>query len=213
MWLRIFGKSPAGKSLFKSFNYQDITQQMMRSQNELKSYGDSPEESSPHSSIQDITNRIASTLSDSPPHRPRLFAPKPPLDDNCALELHRSKSYIVNLIDRALSKELGTVPNERRKEFDNMNPKKAINVMNRHTGLCDKEFCFEITSALTDSIISNATAPDSPPSSSKTKVCCCGEEPSYIKQLKQLRWGHLKHIQREVRRLEDLESRLSFSYN
>lgn len=31
------------------------------------------------------------------------------------------------------------------------------------------------------------------------------EEPTYIKQLKQLRWGHLKHIQREVRRLEDLE--------
>lgn len=31
------------------------------------------------------------------------------------------------------------------------------------------------------------------------------EEPAYIKQLKQLRWGHLKHIQREVKRLEDLE--------
>lgn len=44
------------------------------------------------------------------------MAPKPTLDDHCALELHRSKSYIVNLIDRALSKELGTVPNERTKK-------------------------------------------------------------------------------------------------
>lgn len=31
------------------------------------------------------------------------------------------------------------------------------------------------------------------------------DEPMYIKQLKKLRWGHLKHIQREMRRLEDLE--------
>lgn len=31
------------------------------------------------------------------------------------------------------------------------------------------------------------------------------DEPSYVKQLKQLRWGHLKHIQKEIRQLEDLE--------
>jgi hypothetical protein len=43
---------------------------------------------------------------------------KPPLDDNSALELHKSKSYIVSLIDKALSKELGTVPGDKcsRKE-------------------------------------------------------------------------------------------------
>lgn len=38
---------------------------------------------------------------------------KPPLDDNSALELHKSKSYIVSLIDKALSKELGTVPGDK----------------------------------------------------------------------------------------------------
>lgn len=36
------------------------------------------------------------------------------LDDTSALDLHRSKSYIVNLIDRALSKELGTISNEEK---------------------------------------------------------------------------------------------------
>lgn len=37
-----------------------------------------------------------------------------PLEE--ALELHKSKSYIVNLIDRALSKELGTLPEIKYKE-------------------------------------------------------------------------------------------------
>lgn len=35
------------------------------------------------------------------------------MDDHGALDLHKSKSYIVDLIDRALSKELGTVPREQ----------------------------------------------------------------------------------------------------
>lgn len=34
-------------------------------------------------------------------------------DEHTAMELHRSKSYIVNLIDRALSRELGTIPEDR----------------------------------------------------------------------------------------------------
>lgn len=34
-------------------------------------------------------------------------------DRTVALELHRSKSYIIKLIDRALSKELGTAPEPR----------------------------------------------------------------------------------------------------
>lgn len=38
-----------------------------------------------------------------------------PLEE--ALELHKSKSYIVNLIDRALSKELGTLPEIKYKEI------------------------------------------------------------------------------------------------
>jgi hypothetical protein len=38
------------------------------------------------------------------------------------------------------------------------------------------------------------------------------EEPLYLKQLKQLRWSHLRHIQREAKRLADLERFLdSFS--
>ena len=41
---------------------------------------------------------------------------KPPLDDTSALELHKSKSYIVSLIDKALSKELGTVPGDKTQE-------------------------------------------------------------------------------------------------
>lgn len=47
---------------------------------------------------------------------------KPPLDDNSAIELHKSKSYIVSLIDKALSKELGTVPGDKctRKEVREM---------------------------------------------------------------------------------------------
>ncbi|KAJ8977530.1 hypothetical protein NQ317_010050, partial [Molorchus minor] len=196
------------KSPFKSFNYQDISDQMLRSQNGSKCFGDVSTE---QSSIQDITKRITSSLSEPTQQRSRLFVPKPPLDDICALELHRSKSYIVNLIDRALSKELGTVPSERRKEFDNMNPRKAINLMNRHGGMGEsKDVCLglglEIASALTDSIISSGTAQEMQATGSKAKVCCCNaEEPTYIKQLKQLRWGHLKHIRREVKRLEDLE--------
>lgn len=34
-------------------------------------------------------------------------------EEHTAMELHRSKSYIVNLIDRALSRELGTIPEDR----------------------------------------------------------------------------------------------------
>ncbi|XP_074028497.1 uncharacterized protein isoform X2 [Leptinotarsa decemlineata] len=98
----------------KSFNYRDISEQMLRSQCELD-----VEDS--NSSIQDITKRITNSLTDSTPNKPRPFnqiCRKPTMDDHCALELHRSKSYIVNLIDRALSKELGTVPGERsRRKF------------------------------------------------------------------------------------------------
>lgn len=65
-------------------------------------------------------------------------------------------------------------------QFEDMNPRRAIEVMNRHN-LCkpEKALSMEITSALTDSIISTATAPtDSPTqpiqiSNSKNKVGCC----------------------------------------
>ncbi|XP_030768272.1 uncharacterized protein LOC115891833 [Sitophilus oryzae] len=140
-----------------------------------------------------------------------------PLDDNCALDLHRSKSYIVDLIDKALSRELGTVPREQLLH-QNMTPKKAIEAISRHHQPDSKDLSFEVTAALTDSFISNVTAPPSNENNearillqdprqvqsddeTKKKVC----NPNYIKQLKQLRWGHIRHIQHEARKLADLE--------
>ncbi|XP_044271025.1 uncharacterized protein LOC123015398 [Tribolium madens] len=128
---------------------------------------------------------------------------KPPLDDNSALELHKSKSYIVSLIDKALSRELGTVPGDKctRKEFMTMSPKKAIDLVNRHTSSTkggEKNINLDVAQA---------------GSSKKDDQCVCkNEEPLYLKQLKQLRWSHLRHIQREAKRLADLERFLdSFS--
>lgn len=40
------------------------------------------------------------------------------LDDVCALELHRSKTYIIDLIDKALSRELGTIPAKNLNEVN-----------------------------------------------------------------------------------------------
>ncbi|XP_045475371.1 uncharacterized protein LOC123681177 isoform X1 [Harmonia axyridis] len=115
------------------------------------------------------------------------------LDDTSALDLHRSKSYIVNLIDRALSKELGTMANERTERFQDLNPIKAVNRIVRNTGIAPSG---KITSDYESSTV-------------YTK----DEEPTYIKQLKELRWGHFKHIQQEVKRLEDLERFLDHCAN
>ncbi|KAJ8928228.1 hypothetical protein NQ314_019175 [Rhamnusium bicolor] len=60
--------------------------------------------------------------------------------------------------------------------FGNMTPRRAIDMMNRHTFGKPDDLCLEITSALTDSIISNATAPESPQTTSthsRNKICCC----------------------------------------
>ncbi|CAH2001395.1 unnamed protein product [Acanthoscelides obtectus] len=91
----------------KSFNYKDITTQMLRSQSEVEPY---------HSSAGNISNITTGDVKKTRSAGGAKTSTGPkvqPLDDVCALELHRSKSYIVNLIDRALSKELGTVPSER----------------------------------------------------------------------------------------------------
>ncbi|XP_076265276.1 uncharacterized protein LOC143199377 [Rhynchophorus ferrugineus] len=138
------------------------------------------------------------------------------LDDHCALDLHRSKSYIVDLIDKALSKELGTIPRQQPVHHD-MNPRRAIETISRHRQAGSKDLCYEVTAALTDSFISNVTAPPAVDSEqvrpshserqvqsdddNKKKMC----NPNYIKQLKQLRWGHIRHIQHEARKLADLE--------
>ncbi|CAG9835673.1 unnamed protein product [Diabrotica balteata] len=182
----------------RSFNYHDITNHLYKSQSDFK-------DSESVASIQEITKKLTSTVI-----RPLQQTCMKPLDDHHALELHKSKSYIVNLIDRALSKELGTVPCDRhRNNCETMNRKKTIETNNRHIEKSERDIAVEITSALADSLISNATCHDMEESerkASKAKLCYCNsEEPIYIKQLKQLRWGHLKHIQREVKRLEDLE--------
>lgn len=47
----------------KSFNYQEITNQIARTQEELKGYTDSAREST--TSIQEITKRLSSSISSS----------------------------------------------------------------------------------------------------------------------------------------------------
>lgn len=83
-------------------------------------------------STQDIYSKAAGNSQICSPQRSPRYEPpnnainhsieqsNPPMrncravDECSALELHRSKSYIVSLIDRALSKELGTLPDERQ---------------------------------------------------------------------------------------------------
>lgn len=50
--------------------------------------------------------------SSRPSPRPSTYhgISKSALDPQSVMELHKSKSYIISLIDRALSKELGTIP-------------------------------------------------------------------------------------------------------
>ncbi|XP_050294039.1 uncharacterized protein LOC126734440 [Anthonomus grandis grandis] len=140
-----------------------------------------------------------------------------PMDDHCALDLHRSKSYIVDLIDRALSKELGTVP--RGSVHYDISPHKAIATISRHrqnTNTNHKGLSYEVTARLAESVISSATAPTpvKPELANQIAERSLSDnqivteqmsEESYIKQLKQLRWGHIRHIQHEVKKLADLE--------
>ncbi|XP_022915853.1 uncharacterized protein [Onthophagus taurus] len=140
--------------------------------------------------------------------------PRVLVDD--ALELHRTKSYVVNLIDHALSNHFGTNLCEKYSTKENpIDHRVAVDILKKHSaGKMDKELCVEIAQALADTFNSSSTSctagnlhHDCEPKP-QTSSCSCSkmsDEPLYVKQLKQLRWGHLKHIQREVRRLEDLE--------
>ncbi|KAK5644782.1 hypothetical protein RI129_006082 [Pyrocoelia pectoralis] len=179
------------KPLFASFNYQDI------SKNIAKSKTISP--STPKSSKGDITNV---TLKNSK-------CDTPVSDDNGIMELHRSKSYIVNLIDRALSRELGTPTDEIYppvpKEIAQVNARQASGTIRKHDRKCDNGLCLEVTPNLADSVTSNGGSTENEVKHEISCTCNVQEEPMYIKQLRQLRWGHLRHIQMEVRRLEDLE--------
>ncbi|GJQ83862.1 hypothetical protein Trydic_g6740 [Trypoxylus dichotomus] len=140
--------------------------------------------------------------------------PRVLVDD--ALELHRTKSYVVNLIDHALSNHFGTNLCEKYSTKENpIDPRVAMELLKKHSSSKvnkdgNKDMCLEIVQALADTFNSTTSYSTMTPTDAKqeSSTCSCNkhvEEPLYVKQLKQLRWGHLKHIQREVRRLEDLE--------
>ncbi|KAF5285940.1 hypothetical protein FQR65_LT13033 [Abscondita terminalis] len=190
---------------FNSFNYQDISSNMSKSQipNFNKFSNDNrPCAASVSSCLRNETQNIS--VKQSLHNKSKQSVCDSQSDDNGVMELHRSKSYIVNLIDRALSKELGTIPDEIYfpKELNSINTKQAACTMRKHDKGCENNLGLEISQALGDSLLPN--------NENDTKhdcTCACNvqDEPLYIKQLRQLRWGHLKHIQTEVRRLEDLE--------
>ncbi|XP_060528690.1 uncharacterized protein LOC132703450 isoform X2 [Cylas formicarius] len=186
--------------LTRSFNYETIARKIV------------PLKRNPSKSISYLPQKTTTSLTTSLDRKPSVRSLKV-LDDHGALELHRCKSYIVDLIDRALSRELGTVPRDTKLDR-RMSPKKAIDAIGHHSSAPLKnELCYEVTAALADSFVSSATAPrggeeqgDEP--DPKNKICPCTSESSrekYFKQLRHLRWGHIKHIQHEVRRLADLE--------
>nr|CAD7599845.1 unnamed protein product [Timema genevievae] len=82
-------------------------------------------------------------------------------------------------------------------EFVHLDVGDAIDIVKSESShKLNTQLCMDITRALTDKLI-NTT--------SKNNFLRAPEEPAYVKQLKQLRWDHLKHIQREVQRLEELE--------
>lgn len=95
----------------KSVNYKDISQNMFEvEQQEKETASMKPKTFDVSSQVchkEDLYPDLSKTAYYSQP-------PRVPFEE--ALELHKSKSYIVNLIDRALSKELGTLPEIKYKE-------------------------------------------------------------------------------------------------
>ncbi|GLV35848.1 hypothetical protein CBL_09915 [Carabus blaptoides fortunei] len=148
-------------------------------------------------------------------------------DEQTALELHRSKSYIVHLIDRALSRELGTIPEEKSsKQYVDLNPVSACEMISSPiVKNVESDMCLEINNALAGPLVSNQKQQTDPQTSNSVanpsnidankleQTRIEGEllypnksdEPMYIKQLKKIRWAHFRQIQSEMKRLEDLE--------
>lgn len=96
----------------KSINYKEISQHMFEVEQQEK------EVSQMRAKKFDASSQVSPKEDSLCPHMSRsTYYHQPgrvPLEE--ALELHKSKSYIVNLIDRALSKELGTLPEIKFKE-------------------------------------------------------------------------------------------------
>ncbi|XP_043670816.1 uncharacterized protein LOC122630412 [Vespula pensylvanica] len=97
------------------------------------------------------------------------------------LDLHASKSHILNLIDKALSKEFGPLDAKKR------DPVKEE--------ITRQELCIEISRALQS---------DNCDSLAQTLLSNRGT-PDYVRHLKILRWEYLNHIQDKLRKLYDLE--------
>lgn len=95
----------------KSVNYKEISQHMFEVEQQEK-------ETSTKTKTFDVSSQVCQK-DDLYPQLSRTAyynqSGRVPLEE--ALELHKSKSYIVNLIDRALSKELGTLPEIKYKEM------------------------------------------------------------------------------------------------
>lgn len=98
----------------KSINYKEISEHMFEVEQQEKEMTQMKarkfDASSQVSPKEDASSLCPHMSRSTYYHQPGRV----PLEE--ALELHKSKSYIVNLIDRALSKELGTLPEIKFKE-------------------------------------------------------------------------------------------------
>lgn len=101
-----------------SINYKEISQHLFEVEQQQKEARATKVNErrkfdvSSQASQKEDCGSICPQISRSAYYHPQ--AGRVPLEE--ALELHKSKSYIVNLIDRALSKELGTLPEIKFKE-------------------------------------------------------------------------------------------------
>ncbi|KAJ4432987.1 hypothetical protein ANN_15244 [Periplaneta americana] len=95
--------------------------------------------------------------------------------------------------------------------FVRMDVAEAIDLVNSESSCgINKDLCMEITQALTDTLITKADKDKQSEISGSAMsrdnyILVPAEEPKYLRRLRQLRWDHLKHIKREVQRLEDIE--------
>lgn len=95
----------------KSVNYKEISEHMFEAEQQGKEAAAAKPKKFDASSQVCHKGELYPELSRAAYYNPSA---RVPLEE--ALELHKSKSYIVNLIDRALSKELGTLPEIKYKE-------------------------------------------------------------------------------------------------
>ncbi|XP_043476675.1 uncharacterized protein LOC122507818 [Leptopilina heterotoma] len=98
------------------------------------------------------------------------------------LDLHTCKSYIVDLIDRALSKQLRTQMDEKKVD------------LNKNSASW-QEMCFEVTRALQGDYCQSFT---------QNLYNFQENNSDNVKLLKKFRWGYVKFIQEQLRSLEKI---------